>query len=139
MIRKKRLIWDKDKNKVKTICILKILGDWSRDTLNFGFLEKSLGIASPPHFVYNFSRKVILMLNFINWPSFLIWFPLLLQILGNVCIAIIFFSGCDVIDFQSNHTPLIKPLFYDEKFKTKIQISWKRKELLRWNKDCHNN
>ena len=26
--------------------------------LNFDFLEKSLGIVSPPHFVYDFSRKM---------------------------------------------------------------------------------
>ena len=26
--------------------------------LNFDFLEKSLGIVSPPHFAYNFSRKM---------------------------------------------------------------------------------
>ena len=31
----------------------------SRDMLNFDFLEKSLGIVSPPHFAYNFSRKML--------------------------------------------------------------------------------
>ena len=36
--------------------------------LNFDFLEKekSLGIVSPPHFVYDFSRKNFLMLDSIN-------------------------------------------------------------------------
>ena len=29
--------------------------------LNFYFLEKDLGIIFPPHFVYNFSRKMFLM------------------------------------------------------------------------------
>ena len=28
--------------------------------LNFSFLEKGLGIVSPPHFVYDFSRKMVL-------------------------------------------------------------------------------
>ena len=28
--------------------------------LNFDFLEKVLGIVSPPHFVYDFSRKMFL-------------------------------------------------------------------------------
>ena len=30
--------------------------------LNFDILEKGLGIVSPPHFVYDFPRKVFLML-----------------------------------------------------------------------------
>ena len=30
--------------------------------LNFDFLEKGLGIVSPPHFVYDFSRKMFLKL-----------------------------------------------------------------------------
>ena len=29
---------------------------------NFGFSEKGLEIVSPPHFVYDFSRKIFLML-----------------------------------------------------------------------------
>ena len=44
----------------------KTLEYWSRDTLNFDFLEKGLGIVSTPHFVYDFSRKIFLMLYFIN-------------------------------------------------------------------------
>ena len=57
---------------------------WSRDILNFGFLEKGLGIVSPPHFVNDFSRKTFLMLHSINWSSFIVWLPLLLEILGNI-------------------------------------------------------
>ena len=34
--------------------------------LNFGFLEKGLGIASPPHFVNDFSGKTFLMLYAVN-------------------------------------------------------------------------
>ena len=30
--------------------------------LNFDFSKKSLGIASSPHYVYDFSRKMLLML-----------------------------------------------------------------------------
>ena len=30
--------------------------------LNFDFLEKGLGTVSPPHFVYDFSRKIVYML-----------------------------------------------------------------------------
>ena len=38
----------------------------SRDMLNFDFSEKGLGLVSPPHFVYDFSRKMILTLHAIN-------------------------------------------------------------------------
>ena len=39
--------------------------------LNFDFLEKAPGIVSPPHFVYDFSRKMLLMLYSINSPIFI--------------------------------------------------------------------
>ena len=35
----------------------KILDCCSRDVLNFEFLEKGLGIVSPPHFVNDFQEK----------------------------------------------------------------------------------
>ena len=34
--------------------------------LNFDFLEKGLGVAFPLHFVYDFSRKIFLMLNYVK-------------------------------------------------------------------------
>ena len=55
----------------------------------FWFLDKGLGIVSPAHFVYDFSTKMFLMLYSINWPNFIAWSPLLLEILGNMCIAIV--------------------------------------------------
>ena len=66
----------------------------------FWFLEKGLGIVSPPHFMYDVSRKMFRVLYFINWPNFSVWLPLLLQILCNMCIAIVCFPGCDVLNFQ---------------------------------------
>ena len=62
---------------------------WSRDMLNFEFLDKSLGIVSPspPHFAYD--SKIFLMLLSINWPNFLTWLSLLLEILHDMCIAIV--------------------------------------------------
>ena len=56
---------------------------------NFDFLDKVLGIVSPAHFVYDFSPKMFLMLYFINRQNFIVWLPLLLEILGNMCIAIV--------------------------------------------------
>ena len=32
----------------------------------FDFLEKRMGVVSPPHFVFDLSRKMFLMLYFIN-------------------------------------------------------------------------
>ena len=69
--------------------LYKSLDYWSIDMLNFDFLEKGLGIVSPAHFVYNFSRKMFLMSCSINWPNLIIWLTLLLEILGNTCIAIV--------------------------------------------------
>ena len=57
--------------------------------LNFDFLEKGLGIVPPP-------------LYSINWPNSIVSLPLLLDILGNMCIAIVCFSGFDVINFEIN-------------------------------------
>ena len=69
--------------------LCKTLDYWSRDMLNFRFSQKGLGIVSPSHFVYDFSKKVFLILYSINWPNFIDWLPLLLEILGNMCISIV--------------------------------------------------
>ena len=69
--------------------IYKSLEYWSRDMLNFDFLEKGLGIASLSYFGYGFLGKMFLMLYSFNWPNFIAWLPLLLQISVNMCIAII--------------------------------------------------
>ena len=57
--------------------------------LNFDFLDKGLGIVSPAYFVYDFSTKMFLNLYSINGPNFIAWFPLLLDTLANMCIAIV--------------------------------------------------
>ena len=38
---------------------------------NFDFLEKGMGIVSPSHLLYDFSRKMFLILNFTNGPNFI--------------------------------------------------------------------
>ena len=42
------------------------------------------------------SRKIILMLYFINSPNFFVWLPLLLEISGNMCLAIVCYPVCNV-------------------------------------------
>ena len=70
--------------------LYKILDYWSSDMLNFHFSEWSLGLVSLPHFSYDFSKKkMFLMLHSINWPIFIVWLPLLFEILGNICIKVV--------------------------------------------------
>ena len=85
---------------------------WFKDMLNFNFSEKGLRLVSPPHFVYDFSRKMFLMLHSINWPNFFVWLPLLLEILCSMCITIVCLPGCDVIKFEISLIFLIKPFQY---------------------------
>ena len=54
---------------------------WSRDMLNFNFSEKGLGLV--------FQVTMFLMLHSINWPNFIVWLPLPLEILDNMCIKIV--------------------------------------------------
>ena len=84
----------------------------SRDMLSIHFSEKSLGIVSLTHFVYDFSRKTFLKLYSFNWPNFIVWLSLILEILGNMCIAIVYFKGCDITIFENNLILMIKPCFF---------------------------
>ena len=85
------------------IRLISKLSYWFRDMFNVDSLEKGLGIVSPANFVYAVSRKMFLILYSINWPNFIVRLPFLLEILGNMCIAIVCFLGCDVINFEINH------------------------------------
>ena len=98
-------------------------------------MEKGLGIVSQSHFVYNFSRKLFLMLYSINWLNFIVWLALILEMLGNMCMTIFCFPGCDVINFEINFVFLIKPFFYMPKIEDKnlnilrakraLKVKWK--------------
>ena len=57
--------------------------------LNLDFLEKGLGIIFAQHFLYDFSRKMFLMLYSIKRPNLIAWLPLLHEISVNMCIEII--------------------------------------------------
>ena len=84
------------------------------------FLEKSYtkcgGETSPRSFL-----RLFLILYSINWPNFIDWLPLLLEILGKVYIAIICFLVCDIKNFKVNLNFLIKSFSYiTKKAKAKI-------------------
>ena len=53
--------------------LFKTLHYWSRYLLNFDFLDKDLGIVSPPHFVYDFSTNMFVMLYPFKWPNLIVW------------------------------------------------------------------
>ena len=46
----------------------------------------------------------------LNWPNFILWLLLLIEILGNMCITIACEPGCDVTKFEIIF--LIKPFCY---------------------------
>ena len=54
-----------------------------------------------PRDIWFFKKNVLYS---INWPNFIVWLPLLFEILVNMCIPIVHFPDCDVIDFEINHT-----------------------------------
>ena len=88
--------------------------------LNFDLLDKGLGIVSPAHFMYDLSTKIFLLLYSINLPNLIVWSPLLLEILCNMCIAIVYYPGCDVMDFEINLIFLIELFFlHDQKVMAK--------------------
>ena len=79
---------------------------------NFDFLSKVFEIVFPQYFVYDFSKKCfscyILLTDQISLPDFF----LRLEIFDNMCIAIVCFPGCEVINFEINFTFLIKSFYW---------------------------
>ena len=61
------------------------------------------------------------MLYSIDWSNFIVRFPLLLEILGNMCIAIVCFPDSDIINFEINIISVIKFLYMTKKSRKKIE------------------
>ena len=102
----------------------------------FRKIKRSLELVFLLYFPHNFWRKIFLLLYFINWPNFIVWFPLHCEILDNMCIAIVCKPCCDIMIFEVNVIFLIKPFFlHNRRVVKKTEISCERKELLRWNKN----
>ena len=78
----------------------------------FQFLQKSLRLATPSRFVYDFLMKILFLLCSINWENFVVWFPLLLEILSNMCIVIISCLVSDFRNYKIKQSFIIKPFFY---------------------------
>ena len=105
---------------------MKTLDHWSRDMLNFDVLEKSLAIVFPPHFVYEFSRKMSHVI-FINWPNFISDCLCFLRFWGICVMQLFFFIGFGVMNFFS----LIRSFFHMTKYfnnlRTKRAFKMKQK------------
>ena len=76
------------------------------------FFRKGSGTSFLPHFVNDFTRKVFLMLYYINWPNFVVFFLLLLKIFDNICFSIACFQACDVINSEIKLVFLVKLFCY---------------------------
>ena len=61
--------------------------------------------------MHDFLRKMFPELDSVNCPRFIVSLPLLLEILGNMCIAIACIARSKVINFEANLIFLIKPFF----------------------------
>ena len=121
-----KLGYNKDK-------LYKTFDYWSRDMLNFSFPEKVLGLVSPPHSVYYFTRIMFFMLYSINWPNFIVSIPLFLEILENMCITFVCWPGCEVIQFEINLIFLIEPFCYMTK-KSRQKCKYLEKKKSFWAK-----
>ena len=82
-----------------------------------------------PYFLQDFSKK-----NIFHGPTFIVWLRLRLEILCNVCIVIICFPVCDVINFENKVSFLIKPLPYITKIvRTSFNVlRMKRAFKMKW-------
>ena len=63
----------------------------------------------PPMLSAWFLKEVFLLLYSMNWSNFMVNQSLLREILGNMCIEIVCYSACDVINFEISPIFLIKP------------------------------
>ena len=103
------LIWGLSKyieNNLQTTCF----------TLYKAFLKNKKWCGTSLHFQHGFWRKIFLLLYSINWPNFIVRLPLFREMLGNMCIVIVCWPSCDVINFENHFVFIIKPFFlHDQK------------------------
>ena len=106
--------------------LYKTIDHWSRDMLNFYFLEKGQEIVSPP---YDFSRKMVHVIYSIILSRILVslalwypWFYLLTKFhyliaftswdIGKYMYSNCLFPSSDVINFEINFFFSVKPVLY---------------------------
>ena len=88
--------------------------------LSFYILGKGLKIVSPSYFECDFFKKREGFSCYVLLTD-QIFLPLLLEILGNMCVATVYEPGCDVKNFEIKLILPIKLfLLHNQKFKKKI-------------------
>ena len=101
-------------------------------SLHKAFKKNWLELISLPHFLHDFWREIVLTLYLINWPNFIVWLSLLLEIFGNMCILIIWCRFSDIINFEIKHSVLVKPLFNISKSSgKKSQVNSQERKILK--------
>ena len=78
------------------------------------------------HFVHDFSRKIFFRLCSINLLYFNVWLPLFQVICWNIVIILVCFPVCDVTNFETDFSFLIKLFFYMTK---KPGQNWNKKSF----------
>ena len=61
----------------------------------FKKIKRVLKLVFLPRFLHKFSRKAFRLFYSINWPNVIVWLPLLYEIFGNMCSAIVSKPDCD--------------------------------------------
>ena len=104
--------------------------------LIFEFLQKSLRIVSPPHIMLNSSRKTFLNYILLTYQVYMFdcfekyLRKILCKISGHMCVAIVSFSGCDFMNFETNVIFLMKPFFYmTKKSRQKLKYLENKEDL----------
>ena len=72
-----------------------------------------------------FFYKNFLILDSINWSNLIVWLLLLLEILGNICTAIVCLLSCDVINYE------ITLCLWSSRFSTRPKSQDKNISILR--------
>ena len=62
--------------------------------------------------IFSLERCLPCYILLIDPPNLIVWLSLLFKILGDMCIVILCFPACDVINFEIDLTFLTKPFFY---------------------------
>ena len=112
------LTWTYNKNKFITIQTV------DAKICSILISHKMSGTGLSNTFFVWFTRKILFMLYSINCPNFIVWLNLPYEILSNMCISVVCCAACDIINFKTNLSFLIKPFSFmiksvkkDKKFK----------------------
>ena len=97
----------------------------------FWFFRKGSATSFSTIFSVWFFKKNVSQLYSINWPNFIAWLSLLVDILGKRCIIIICFPICNDMNFEINLRFLIRPFSYIiEKSEQKTKYFQRKKSFL---------